>query len=235
MKPLPQKPSELQPIHTAGVILTAVSVIAFAIINYYTWTTDQIELPAYALICWTYLYVPLFLFHRFGHWKVYEFGFVLNGRVILICTLSLLIVVPLVVHNFGSLSGGQWRDSLIEAYARTGEELFFRGFIYLLVLKIVADRKYPWIWAVIFSSIAFSAVHTQILLPENQNTFSQVLLYALIMASLRYYTGSILPGVIIHCALGGGPVSVVFGIAIYLLFVFLSHRKGEDKSLSSKR
>ena len=169
------------------------------------------------------------MYYLVARWKLREFGFTVNTRVILFVFLSLVVGTYFFVK--GITDTGTWGYSLIEAFARTGEKLYFRGFTYVLVLKLVKHKK-NWLWAVILSSLAFTLVHTQVLLPEYRTSFSQVFITALFLAYVRHITDSLLPGVTIHCFLKGGPSSVLFGWTIYALFVSVSYFKDEKGSSS---
>ena len=130
----------------------------------------------------------------------------------------------------GIIDTETWEYSLIEAFARTGEELYFRGFTYLLVLRMFKHKK-NWLWAVILSSLAFTLVHSQIFPPEYRTSFFQVFITALFLAYLRHLTDSLLPGVTIHCFLKGGLSTVLFGWGLYAMFVVVSYFKdGKDSS-----
>ena len=71
------------------------------------------------------------------------------------------------------------------------EELFYRGFIFTLV-----DRKIGWIWAVLLSSIAFSAIHGNSIFSFYPEVFFRGIVYGL----LRKWDGSIWSSVAAHSA-----------------------------------
>lgn len=207
-----------------GVIYVTVSIVVIAVINYYTWRKDPADYTVFTYLFWGSLYVPLFIFYKAADWKISEFGFVVNKKVGLIVLLSAVLLGYSFIK--GSMTGG-WHSSLTEAFARTGEEVYFRGFVYVLVLKVFQHKKNPWRWAVLLSSIIFTLPHTQTLLTGYGTSIFQIFLFALFLAYLRHLTDSILPAVTFHTFLKGGVYSVLFGWAIYGLFVFWSHYKGE--------
>lgn len=215
-------------VYTFGVIYTIVSLILFAILNYFTWTAGPVtEIALLYFVGWISLYVPLFIFYSHAQWEVNETGFTINKRVGIIVALSLVLGGYLYMKEPRMFVVEKWYSSVIEAFARTGEEVYFRGFIYTLVLKLFQHKKKPWMWAVLLSSIGFSAMHTQTLLSEYGTSIFQVFLFALFTAYLRHLTGSVLPGITIHCLLKGGLAGVLFGWIIYVLFVLLSYHRGE--------
>lgn len=141
----------------------------------------------------------------------------------------LLTALSLFVTAMGT--GTDFLTSLTEAIARTGEELFFRGFVYALVIRIFANQKkiYTHLWAIMLSSLAFAVVHTQTFLPANNDTMLSILLFSLFLGSVRSLTGSILPGIILHLLFNTGTiVAVILGCVIYGLFIFWAYQKGED-------
>lgn len=87
-------------------------------------------------------------------------------------------------------------------------------------------------WAILVSSLAFALVHTQTFLPESTDTMFAIFLFAIFLAFLRYATGSLLPGIIVHLAANTQDMLAVFlGCVIYGLFVFWSYQKGENNAL----
>ena len=207
-------------IYFYGSIYVVLSIIVFGIINYFTWSPGVVtELSVFFLLCWLSLYLPMIVFNKSAGWKIDTFGFVLNKRVGTVVALSLLLGAWLYVKEPEIRMFDQWHYSLIEAFARVGEELYFRGFIYLLALRLFKTKKKPHLWAILLSSIAFTVMHTQSFLPENGTPISQVFLLALLLAYLRHTTDSLLPGITIHCLLKGNLLGILFGWAIYALFV----------------
>lgn len=169
------------------------------------------------------MYVPFFYYLFCDNWKIKDFGFVLNYQVATI----LVVIIVFIMFRVEHISLINWQSSMIETFARTGEELFFRGFLYTLLLKIFRSKKKPWLWAVIISSLAFALMHTQTFLPEYNSSMLDIFILAMIMALLRKWTGSILFAISIHVLLKAGILGVIFGLIGYLLFVLVSYLKGE--------
>lgn len=211
-------------IYLFGSIYVILSIIAMGIINYFSWSPGVVtELSVFGLLLWGSLYLPMIFFNYFADWKISEFGFVLNKRVGIVIALSLLLGVWLYIREPEIWMFDKWYYSLIESFARVGEELYFRGFIYLLVLKLFKAEKKPHLWAIILSSIAFTFMHTQSFLPENGTPIFQIFLLALFFAYLRDKTDSLLPGITIHCLLKGNLLGILFGWAIYVIFLLWSN------------
>lgn len=189
--------------------------------------------PITYIIFWALLYVPLILFAGLLGWEVREFGFSLNGRL----ALTMLITIPMCALIGRVL---QVRQGALEAIARTGEEIFFRGFLFLLLLKVFEGRARPSLWAISLTALIFALVHTQTfqrsflldygsgptayrILERMFNLFLLGILFAL----LRHWTQSILPAVAIHTALQGGAQAMVFGLIIYSLITLWAFGRGE--------
>ncbi|NKQ34505.1 MAG: CPBP family intramembrane metalloprotease [Chloroflexi bacterium] len=210
-----------------------IAIILFgAVVNYFTWTKDgerTNNLLFLFIITVVLLYLPLLLFTRYTDWAVKEFGFILNGATLAIS--GVLIFLGLFVSM--TWFPIDFLSSALVVVGLVGEELFFRGFVYALVLRFFTNGSgiAARLGAVFLSSLAFALVHTQTFLPDNSDTMWQIFLIALFLAFIRSLSGSILPGIILHIFFNTGEfASVVLGTAIYGLFVFWSHRRGEVES-----
>ena len=217
--------------NSLGIAYTLVLIVFGAVINYFTWsrdgevTTSLLFLLAMAVVL---LYLPFFFFVQVGDWQIKEFGFVANGATIIIAILALAVALFMSLASTGT----DFQTALIEAVARTGEELFFRGFVYALTLRILAQRnsKRAFVWAILVSSLAFALVHSQAFLPDATDSMLATFFLALFLGLLRHLTGSLLPGTILHLIFNTGDmVAVLLGCVIYGLFVFWSYRRGENK------
>ncbi len=115
--------------------MIVLSVLAGGIINYFTFSSgEDIEFFMPLIMLWAYLYTPLFVFNKIGNWKPSEFGFVVNRAVGLSVAMSVIIGIWILFTTTEMKNFEQWSDPLRTAFARVGEELFFRGFIYLFLL-----------------------------------------------------------------------------------------------------
>ena len=220
-----------------GILYAVFVVVLGAYLNYVMpYDTNPVISPSMTMLfVWLLLYIPLGLFTIIADWKIEDFGFSINYKVgfasILVCVLCAPMTFTTMVP---------WRGAVIEAFARTGEEVFFRGFLYLLVLKVFSEKAKPGMWAVLISASVFALVHTQAFQSsyfENvsmnrsflimQRLFNVFFLGA-IFALIRYWTKSILPGVIAHSLIKGGVFVLPVCIAIYASLVFWAHKRGES-------
>jgi membrane protease YdiL (CAAX protease family) len=210
-----------------------------AVFNYVSpYSPAPFERPSWdAFLLWIASYLPLVALPMLARWKVTEFGFVLSPRM-LIGTLGVLAICGVTTNT----SQSQIRSSLVEAFARSGEEVFFRGFLFLLSAKLLERRSRPWLGAILVTSTCFMAVHTQTLQPgyfspdELSNApylaavvqrFFNVFLAGLGLATIRLLTGSLLPGMIAHAAIMAGPLSSLATLLIYGLVIVLAMAKRE--------
>lgn len=209
-----------------GSIYTLLMIVYAAIINYLSWSPqNEIDpwMPIF-LATWLILYIPLFIFPRWAGWNLSGFGIRLDP---LVFSLSLIIVVAglgcSAIQQNTSIQLG-----LIEGFARGGEELFFRGFVYQLVLKICGSKTHPRVWAVLVSSLLFALVHTQTFLPDNHTDMFNIFLLGAIFASIRALTGSVLPAMVAHAAFRGGMLGMISAVLIYMLLLAIARWRGEE-------
>ncbi len=209
-----------------GLAYAFIVLIIGAIINYkepFDANPDISPNPMH-IFSWILLYLPIIFVPIIFHWKLSDVGFSITPISILL-TLFIVMSCSLIttvksVSLYGFFS---------EALARTGEEFFFRGYIFLLVKTIFNNNRRSWIWAVIISSICFTLVHTQTFQPSyftsgtESTTFFivqrllNVLMVGIVLALMRYFSKSILPGSAAHAVLTGGAFTVPFVIVIYAL------------------
>jgi uncharacterized protein len=217
--------------NSLAIFYTLAVLIAGAIANYfYALNSETFTVQSYLLmnaLVVVVLYLPFFHLTSRADWEFREFGFLINGATFLVALL--LVILSLFIALF--VSGEGFLVSFVEAIARTGEELFFRGFVYALVIRVFIHQRriHAQLWAILFSSLAFAVVHTQTLLAGNNDTMVSIFLFALFLGAVRAVTGSILPGIILHLLFNTETIiAVVLGCAIYGLFIFWAHQKGED-------
>jgi uncharacterized protein len=187
------------------------------------------------LVFWALLYLPLLIYPIFAKWKVTRFGFSVTPY-----TLLASVLFAVLCASTTAAQNPAWKGALMEAFARTGEELFFRGFLYLLLLEIFVKSRRPWIWAVVGSSIAFALVHTQTFQPyylESSQVLSptylaaerlfNVFLLGLVFALIRHWTKSILPGSIAHSLVQSSILALPFVLLIHAVFIGWAHLRKE--------
>jgi uncharacterized protein len=194
------------------------------------------------LILWTLLYVPVGIFVVITNWNVTEFGIHITRNL----GLAIIIIIPLcslITWNIRI----PWQIALIEAFARTGEEIFFRGFLFTLLLKIFNTKIKPWGWAVLISALLFSLVHTQTFQASFLDNYGSgpiaykiierllnVFVFGVGLAILRYWTHSILPGGIIHSILQGGILTLPFCFIIYVIISCWAFARKESVFFTKK-
>jgi uncharacterized protein len=216
-------------------------VLLLSIIGYLNYTEPYSSGPVtdfipWQLVLWGSLYLPIIVLPMAAHWKVTDFGITLSP----VLALAVLITVPCALASSGMVI--TWRSAFIEAFARTGEEMFFRGFLILLFTRLFENKRRPWLWAAILSSLLFALAHTQTFQPLFLNQYRSpsvpvaypiierlinVFGIGLVFALLRIWTRSMLPGAIAHSLLKGGFPASLFVLIIYFLILFFAHRRGE--------
>ena len=227
-----------------GILYTGLLLTLGAYFNYaMPYDANPVtSLTTLQFILWTLLYVPLGIFVVFANWNVTEFGFYVTRGL----GLALIIIIPLCGALFWRMQT-PWYSALIEAFARTGEEIFFRGFLFALLLKIFSTKTRPWIWAVLISSLLFALVHTQIFQAAYLNSYGSgpifyriferlfnVFLIGVFIALLRHWTQSVFPGAIIHNFLTGGLITLPFCFVIYASITLWAYIRKEDVFLMAK-
>jgi hypothetical protein len=215
------------------------ALLIMAIGGYFNYTVAYDPSPAQSItfgmiLLWTALYLPVLMLPMLANWEIKEFGFSINPFLFLASLFFL------------AFCGGQgtilnWSAGLFEAFARTGEEVFFRGFLFVLLLKIFEGKQHPWIWSVIGSSLAFTMIHTQTfqLVSSGQlgsgpvlslivQRFLNLFITAVALASIRYGTRSILPSSIAHSMLSAGWITVPFVLLIYAGLTYWAYSRKEQ-------
>ncbi len=208
-----------------SLIYTFTLLLIVGIGNYYTWIDGIVtSINLLFVLGWLALYFPLFISYKYDHWEIKEFGFIVNYKTVLF----LIVFLILLFSNNGIPLTINWKSLFLETFSRTGEELFFRGFLYVLFLKIFNNQNKPWIWAVVLSSLLFSMVHTQTLLPEYNSTMFDIFTIGIVLALLRKWSGSILPCILIHILIKSFNIlGCILGIIFYFMFVLVAHFKKE--------
>lgn len=199
------------------------SIIVFSIINYLTFSRGIADGPEFIpYILWVFVYISSFIPGLLAGWPLNSFGLAVSRVLLLIVAVSaaLGVWVFLALPNWRTLE--PWSASLVKAFGLVGEEMFFRGYVYLVLLKLFNEKRRPYLWAIWWSSVAFALVHTQVLLPGNQISLGTVFIAGLLMAYLRHLTGSVLPAITIHCFLNGHLLAVVGGWALYAILAYWS-------------
>jgi uncharacterized protein len=185
------------------------------------------------VVFWASLYLPLLILPLLARWPPVDFGLTLNLRTFVTAMVLVMAGAAITVSVQITRQG-----AFFEAFARTGEEVFFRGFVFLLLLKLFQNKSRPWLWAVLGSSLLFALVHTQTFQPTYFGQYDwpsaalffrvierlfNVFLIAVALAWLRHWTGSILPAVIVHTTLSGGIAALLISFGFFGIMLFLVH------------
>jgi membrane protease YdiL (CAAX protease family) len=187
------------------------------------------------IILWIALYAPLFIFPRFGQWEIHAMGFTIGPVSIGASVLLAMICFPMTYGKFPTGYG-----AISEAFSRTGEEIFFRGFVFLFAKNIFPKSRFDWLWAAILSAGLFTAVHTQTFQPSYfADRTSMPVSYLIVerllniffagiaLAILRYLTQSILPGAIVHSISAGSILTLPFVLILYFLILIWAWKRKE--------
>jgi uncharacterized protein len=197
-------------------------------------TTPNLQL----LILWASSYLPVIVLPLAARWKVTDFGFSLNPNL----AMAALLITLLCAFMTNAIAA-TWGSGILEAFARTGEEVFFRGFLISFFIRLFDNKRRSWLWAAIVSSILFALVHTQTFQQSYLATlgspytsviftliqrFLNLFLIGLVLALLRVWTRSILPGAIAHGIINSNILALPFVLVIYGLITFWAYRRGEQ-------
>lgn len=193
------------------------------------------------MILWGLLYIPIIILPITTGLKVTDFGFTLNPFLAIAIFLILTICT---ISNLTAMTS--WRSAFIEAFARTGEEIFFRGFLFILFLDLFQSKRRPWLWAAVASSILFALVHTQTFQPGYLDQFGSPSMPAgyqiverllnvfglgLFFALIRVWSHSILPGAIAHGLSAAGITTLPFVLLIYGMVTIWAYYRNESTIL----
>jgi membrane protease YdiL (CAAX protease family) len=225
----------------------ALIILLVAYLNYvHPYSPDPVSSPSVsALIAWTLPYLPLVFIPPLSNWKITRFGFSVSRRILIALIPVVLLCGPIAL-SFDQVFSTSWQSSLFEAFARSGEEIFFRGFLIYLSTRMLEEYDRANTWAAILSSLIFALIHTQTFQPGyfgSSNTpqafmiaqrFLTLFLLGGFFALLRIWSHSIFPGVVAHSIVKGGFWTLPISIAIYSAILFWAHCLGEDVFLPIK-
>ena len=223
------------------------AAILLAIGGYLNYTEPYSSGPVttpilWQLIFWASLYLPVIVLPIAARWKVSDFGFALSPNL----TIAALMVT-LFCATITNAIAATWGSGIMEALARTGEEVFFRGFLITFFIRLFYNKRRPWLWAAIISSILFALMHTQTFQQSYLSTYGSpydpviftiiqrllnVFGMGLVLALLRVWTRSILPGAIAHSIISSNILALPFVLVIYGLITFWAYRRGEQVTFS---
>ncbi|EQB86206.1 membrane protease YdiL (CAAX protease family) [Clostridium punense] len=197
-----------------------ISIIGIYFNGFVEFDPSNYKLLLIAIILWLLLYIPIPISVMKAKYEISDFGFKITKALLILLPIFLIVILGNTSYDI-SASTFYW--AILFSFARVGEEVFYRGFVYTLCLKLFQNRERPWIWAIVLSSFAFAVMHTQYDLNTMVSTFVLVIFVAL----FRHITDSILIPIIIHCALAGGILTILMGIFIYFTFVLIAFLRKE--------
>ncbi len=245
--PCYMRPQQPEDIWVRRALFYAIGVMALG--GYLTFThvyssEPVVAPPVGAILLWLSLYIPVIVLPLVTRaagdaaWSVTEFGFTLSQRMALVSGGCVLLLILILRGRVIAWEGAGW-----EAFARTGEEVFFRGFLLALFTRLFARRQRALMWAVGVSALLFALVHTQTFRPEFQEWYGSAympLLYRIVermlnlfvlgvgFALLFTWTRSVLPIAIIHSVLNARSIQILpFVLLIYGGITFWAHYRGE--------
>ncbi len=161
-----------------------------------------------ALLAYPLMWGSVFVAQHTQGRKLTEYGLDLNVKV---------FVGAAVTDMF--LLAWPWSDnsvakSVVEAYARTSEELLFRGFLIGELVRLFRDSHRKNMWAAIVSSVVFAGMHTHHGL---RLMILRTLPNSVFLGLIAVWTDSILLPIAIHCGTAGGKQSALLGSGIWLV------------------
>jgi membrane protease YdiL (CAAX protease family) len=204
----------------------------------------QTNPPFWVFILWGSLYLPLIVLPLTNCCKVTDFGFSLNTFL----AIAALLATAGCVFVTNSLIV-PWNSAAIEAFARTGEEVFFRGFLFYLFTRLFEHKLKPWLWAALTSSVLFALIHTQTFQqayldeygsPNSPILFTiierlvNVFIVGFIFALIRVWTRSILPGAIAHSLSSAGILALPFVLIFYFGIIGWARLRSEPMKFELK-
>jgi membrane protease YdiL (CAAX protease family) len=221
-------------------VYAAMIILLTMVVNYATpYSAEPASRPEFwQLALWGLLYLPAIALPLAAKKKIADLGFTINPYLLLA-----FVLISMLCAVFSSTSQVSWSSADVEAFARTGEEVFFRGFLIDICLQVFAKRRQAWLWAVLISSLVFTLVHTQTFRADFLSQYGSstepviykiierlfnVFSLSLVFALLRVWTHSILPGAIAHSILNGGILTLPFVLVIYGAMLLWARIRGEQ-------
>jgi membrane protease YdiL (CAAX protease family) len=219
-----------------AVILLALMMVLNYTVPYSSGPVTTLE--PWLLLAWGLLYLPIVILPIAARCKVSDFGFTLSPYLALA-----FILVTMLCTLVSMRTSIPWGTAAIEAFARTGEEVFFRGFLIVFFMRLFGKQRRPWLWAALACSLLFALAHTQTFQPAFLSQYdapttpvlykiierlANVFISGLILALLRVWTRSILPGAVAHGILNLGIQTLPFVLVIYFLGILWAYKRGEQ-------
>ncbi len=170
------------------------------------------------MLLWAGIYLPIFVLPLLAGWSESELGLTLDGWTAVVSAALLLLLA--VYTGINLPPARDWSPWLAEGFARTGEEFFFRGLLFALALRLARERLSPLkaaMWALALTSLLFALVHAPFYGSMGGVSLPVALVAGLALGLLRLWTGSVLPGIMVHAAFNAGIPGMIVGVAIYFI------------------
>ena len=195
-------------------VLTLVFVSAINLINHFYIHSNRYFNFVFMLIFGVIFFLLPFYSAKKNDWTVLDLGFDVNLTSIIIS----VVLLALFTYKGGfTLYKETYYQSIVEGIMRTGEELFVRGFIYYVVLKVCEGDHHKHLKAMVISSLYFTLAHTSIFLGKYHMGFIGMFVNTfLIFSTMRYICKSLLPVIVLHTFLNGGILSTIIGTLIFI-------------------
>ena len=163
-----------------------------------------------ALLAYPLMWGPVFVARHTQGRKLTEYGFGLNVKALVGAAVTAIFLLA------WPWSNNSFAKSLLEAYARTSEELLFRGFLIGELVRLLENSHRKNIWAAIVSSVVFAGMHTHhglrlMILRKLPNS--------VFLGFTAVWTDSTLLPIAVHCGTAGGKQSALLGSGIWLALV----------------
>ncbi|HEY2980714.1 MAG TPA: type II CAAX endopeptidase family protein [Anaerolineales bacterium] len=144
--------------------------------------------------------------------KRFEWSSLGIGCGLLIATYSLSLIHNLILMRFGISTQGDMISELMQSMSSPGwfvligalvapvvEEMFFRGFLFSGF-----RQRYGWIGALVLSSALFALAHL------DPASLFPTFLMGCVLAFVYHRSGSLWPGIILHCLLNSFALCAIF-------------------------
>jgi len=213
-----------------GLLFLLVYTLIGSVLN--GWISHRYTPETLGVMGWIFVVMFMSLpYIAIGHsvwrwqWTLDELGFRLRGTAWIAILLSVLVIVmPLI---FGTAPGNVSPLLIYEGYARTAEEVLFRGFALVLFSKIFSRRSGWPFWAIGLSSALFALPH----IPMFPQDVGPLFMLSVILASFTLWTRSLSFAFALHSFWDGGPIEALWALLIYLAISIYNewHKAKEPK------
>jgi membrane protease YdiL (CAAX protease family) len=164
-------------------------------------------------VLWSAAYLLALLFSLFAAWRPAELGLDFTPWLAVVSAALLLLLSVYLGTDLPPVY--DWRPWVTEAFARTSEEILFRGVLFGLVLRGLGIWRWRGLAALLLTSLLFALVHAPFYGSAGQTNLPLAFLLGIVLGLLRLSTGSVLPGIMLHGILNAGIPGMVLGTGLY--------------------